>query len=111
MSKRSFDEKKQKIKQMAAKVAGISTVLMVSGTSVAYAAPDVGQKAQSWISNQLFYVAIVVVGFLLVRELLKKNTVKAAITLVVGSVVCALIRKPDIIEKVGNWILEILGLS
>ncbi len=111
MNKKFFDEKKQKMKKMGAKVAGLATTLTVGSTSLAYAAPNIGQSAQTWMSDQLFYAAIIVVGFLLVKELIKKNTVKAVVTLVVGGVVCVLIKKPTIIENVGTWILQILGIS
>lgn len=109
---KGFKKKRFKLKKITLRTVGIATSFLVTSTTVASAAmPDVGQNAQKWVSNQMFYVAVIVVGFLLIRELLKKNTVKAVVTLIVGGVICVLIKSPTIIENVGTWILSTLGIS
>ena len=82
---------------------------MTTYNTYAYASIDGGNIKNNVINNILLPISFVVVGFLLIKELVKKSIAGIVVVLVVGGLVIVVIAQPDIIKIFGEWVRTILG--
>lgn len=87
------------------------TLLAMFGTST-YAYADISGEAikNNVINNYLVPFCIVIICFLLLKEVLKKNVAGIVIWLTVGGFVLLIVSSPDLIKIFGNAIKMILGI-
>lgn len=87
------------------------TLLALFGTST-YAYADISGEAikNNVINNYLVPFCVVIICFLLIKEVLKKNVAGIVIWLTVGGFVLLIVSSPDIIKIFGNAIKTIFGI-
>lgn len=80
--------------------------LTLSNAIVAFAVADTnyGKNAASVITDNLFWIAIVVVLIAVVGCAAKKNWIAALTTFIGGSVVCFFVKNPEQIANIGEAI-------
>ena len=97
--------KKQQMK------AALMTLLLTIGVSTpAFAAPNIGQNASTWFLDQIFWVVIIVAFIAAAKEYNRGNTVKMIVVCVVGGILLVFVKNPTMLEKFGNWVIEIFGV-
>lgn len=72
---------------------------------------DYAENAANWLLKQLFWVAVVVVVIIFIKNLMARNTVSSIVTVVVGAIVCFFIKNPTVIETIGSVIAAAIGLQ
>lgn len=87
------------------------TLLALFGTST-YAYADISGESikNNVINNYLVPFCVVIICFLLIKEVLKKNVAGVVIWLTVGGFVLLIVSTPDTIKTFGNAIKMILGI-
>lgn len=87
------------------------TLLALFGTST-YAYADISGETMknNVINNYLVPFCVVVICFLLIKEVIKKNVAGIVIWLTVGGFVLLVVSSPDIIKIFGNAIKAIFGI-
>ncbi len=87
------------------------TLLALFGTST-YAYADISGEAikNNVINNYLVPFCVIIICFLLIKEVLKKNVAGIVIWLTVGGFVLLIVSSPDMIEIFGNAIKTIFGI-
>lgn len=87
------------------------TLLALFGTST-YAYADISGEAikNNVINNYLVPFCVVIICFLLIKEVLKKNVAGIVIWLTVGGFVLLIVSSPDLIKIFGNAIRTIFGI-
>ncbi len=87
------------------------TLLALFGTST-YAYADISGEAikNNVINNYLVPFCVVIICFLLIKEVLKKNVAGIVIWLAVGGFVLLIVSSPDLIKIFGNAIRTIFGI-
>ncbi|MDD3202690.1 MAG: TcpD family membrane protein [Pygmaiobacter massiliensis] len=93
-------------KQFRFFLAGILT--MVAMVLPAFAAGDYGQNAGTWALDQLFWVGIVIVAVIVIREMLRKNVTGLVVTLVIGGIVLFVIKAPDKLATIGETLFNVV---
>ncbi|AMN30612.1 conjugal transfer membrane protein TcpD (plasmid) [Clostridium perfringens] len=83
---------------------------MTTYNTYAYASIDGGAIKTNVINNILLPISFVVVGFLLIKELVKKSVAGIAVVLIVGGLVIVIIAKPELMKSFGDFVQSILGL-
>ena len=83
---------------------------MTTYNTYAYASIDGGNIKNNVINNILLPISFVVVGFLLIKELVKKSIAGIVVVLIVGGFVIIMIAQPDLMKSFGNFVKTILGL-
>lgn len=89
----------------------IVTLLALFGTST-YAYADISGESikNNVINNYLVPFCVVIICFLLIKEVLKKNVAGIVIWLTVGGFVLLIVSSPDLIKIFGNAIKTIFGI-
>lgn len=88
------------------------TLLALFGTSTyAYANISGENMKNNIINGYLVPFCVVIICFLLLKEVLKKNVAGVVIWLTVGGFVLLVVSNPDIIKIFGNLIKGILGIG
>lgn len=88
------------------------TLLALFGTSTyAYANMDGENIKNNIINGYLVPFCVVIICFLLIKEVLKKNVAGIVIWLTVGGFVLLVVSNPDIIKIFGNLIKKLLGIG
>lgn len=101
-----------KIMKITSTVCVMAAALMVMVTNVfAEADLDFTKKAGVWISEQLFWIALVVVIGILIGAFLKRSYVGMIITILAGGVVCYIIANPTIVSAIGEALGKLIGLA
>ncbi|MDU7067192.1 MAG: conjugal transfer membrane protein TcpD [Clostridium perfringens] len=87
------------------------TLLALFGTST-YAYADISGEAikNNVINNYLVPFCVIIICFLLIKEVVKKNVAGIVIWLTVGGFVLLIVSSPDIIKIFGNAIKTIFGI-
>lgn len=87
------------------------TLLALFGTST-YAYADISGEAikNNVINNYLVPFCVVIICFLLIKEVIKKNVAGIVIWLTVGGFVLLIVSSPDTIKIFGNAIKTIFGI-
>ncbi|XZM35115.1 conjugal transfer membrane protein TcpD (plasmid) [Clostridium perfringens] len=87
------------------------TLLALFGTSThAYANMDGENIKNNIINGYLVPFCVVIICFLLIKEVIKKNVAGIVIWLTVGGFVLLIVSSPDTIKIFGNAIKMILGI-
>lgn len=87
------------------------TLLALLGTSTyAYANINGEEMKNNIINGYLVPFCVVVICFLLIKEVVKKNVAGIVIWLTVGGFVLLIVSSPDLIKIFGNAIKKILGI-
>lgn len=92
------------------KIVSLSIFLFLISTTPVFAAPDIGRNASTWFLDQLFWIIIIAAFLVAAKYFSKGNTVKMIAVIVVGGLLLVLVKNPTMLEKFGNWILEIIGV-
>lgn len=71
-------------------------------------AANYGEKAGNWFLEQLFWIGIAIVAFILVTCLLKRAWITAIITFVCGGIILVVIKEPELIPTVGKNIADVI---
>lgn len=73
-------------------------------------AENFGENTASWLTNQLVWVALVIIIAVLAGTLLKRNFVGAIVSAIAGSIVVFFIANPTVIKMLGDTIMhKIIG--
>lgn len=108
-----FNTLKEKVKLHKLQIQGFFVALlafMTTYNTYAYASIDGGNIKTNVINNILLPISFVVVGYLLIKELVKKSIAGIVVVLIVGGLVIVIIAQPDLIKSFGNFVKTILGL-
>lgn len=108
-----FNALKEKVKLHKLQIQGFFVALlafMTTYNTYAYASIDGGNIKTNVINNILLPISFVVVGYLLIKELVKKSIAGIVVVLIVGGLVIVIIAQPDLIKSFGNFVKTILGL-
>ncbi|EDT25759.1 TPA: conjugal transfer membrane protein TcpD [Clostridium perfringens] len=103
----------EKVKLHKLRIQGFFVALiafMTTYNTYAYASIDGGNIKNNVINNILLPISFVVVGFLLIKELVKKSIAGIVVVLIVGGFVIIMIAQPDLMKSFGNFVKTILGL-
>lgn len=89
----------------------VLTFLLVSAPTIS-AHADINPNAikNNLLTNFIGPILFVLVGIALVKELAKKNTAGAIVSILVGGLVWVFVYQPNALTVVGNTIKNILGL-
>ena len=82
------------------------TMFYANGLVVHAASGNYGQNAALWFLDQIFWIVLAAVVVIAAICILKKNTVGAIVTVIVGVVVLVLIKNPMILTGVGENIVN-----
>lgn len=102
----------EKVKLNKLRIQGFFVALLSFMTTYStYAYADInGESIKSnLINNILLPISFVVVGFLLIKELVKKSIAGIVVVLIVGGLVIVVIAQPDLIKIFGEWVRTIGG--
>ncbi|WP_416188315.1 conjugal transfer membrane protein TcpD [Clostridium perfringens] len=102
----------EKVKLHKLRIQGFFVALlsfMTTYNTYAYASIDGGNIKNNVINNILLPISFVVVGFLLIKELVKKSIAGIVVVLIVGGLVIVVIAQPDLIKIFGEWVRTIFG--
>lgn len=86
----------------------MTTFLMCLCWGSVACATNYGQNAANVIFDNLFWVALIVIAFVVIRLFMSSNTVGMIITIIVGGVICFLLKNPTVIGDVGNNIGNVI---
>lgn len=74
------------------------------------AAENFGENTANWLTDQMVWIALVVIIAVLAFTLIKRNFVGAIISAIAGSVVVYFIANPNVIKTLGETIMnKIIG--
>lgn len=79
--------------------------------SVCFASENYAQSGADWLLKQLFWVALVVVIYVMLKLFIARNFVGGLVTLLVGGVVLFFINNPESIATIGDVIASAVGLK
>ena len=86
----------------------VQLTLLVKYGSVCFADANYAERGGKWLLDQLFWVAIVVVIFIFIKNLIARNTVASVTTFIVGGLICFFIKSPETIGEIGNTIASVI---
>ena len=89
----------------------IQFTFIFSCCSVCFAEGDYAQSGATWLLEQLFWVALVVVIIIMLKLFAARNFVAGVVTLIAGGIVCFFIKNPESIKTIGDVIASALGLQ
>lgn len=69
------------------------------------------ENGANWLLDQLFWVAVVVVIIIFIKNLMARNTVSSIVTIIVGAIICFFIRNPRTLETLGTVVANAIGLQ
>ena len=90
-------------------IMGISTfALLTSNSMVVFASGNYGQNGANWVLDQIFWVALVafIIGAAVMAA--KKQTIGVVTTILVGAVVCNIIKNPTTLTDIGDKIMGVV---
>ena len=64
------------------------------------------ENAGEWALSQIWWIALVVIAFILLGCMLKKAWVNAVIVLVCGGCILVFIARPQLLETIGNTLVN-----
>ncbi|WP_416188248.1 conjugal transfer membrane protein TcpD [Clostridium perfringens] len=102
----------EKVKLHKLRIQGFFIALfsfMTMYSTYAYASIDGSAIKTNVINNILLPISFIVVGFLLIKELVKKSIAGIVVVLIVGGLVIVVIAQPDLIKIFGEWVRTIGG--
>lgn len=74
------------------------------------AAENFGENTANWLTDQMVWIALVVIIAVLAFTLIKRNFVGAIISALAGSIVVYFIANPNVIKTLGETIMnKIIG--
>lgn len=83
--------------------------IFVATACVAFAGVEnAGQNAGEWFTSQLWYIALAVVAFMLVKFLIKKAWVPAGIFFAIAGILIYVIQNPEQLQKIGESLFGII---
>lgn len=92
-------------------IAMIAVLLLLCMTMPAFAADgglQTGKNFGEWALDQIWYVALAVCAFMIVRFLIKKAWVQMAIFIVLGALCLFLISSPESLKAVGEKLFKMI---
>ncbi|MBQ7781787.1 MAG: hypothetical protein IJ405_07185 [Lachnospiraceae bacterium] len=87
-------------KKVLVALATFFTCFMCNGCYV-YASTNFGENIGNWFLDQLFWVALCILGFLFVGCLAKKAWVAAVIIFIGGAIILVIIKAPEQLYNIG----------
>ena len=69
------------------------------------------ENAVSWVLDGIFWIAVAMIVWFLIKAVLARNLTGAILLLVSGALVVALIGNPELLKTLGNKLLGIIGLT
>lgn len=95
----------KKIKHLTA----IMTLLILS-TKMCFASgiENVGENTGQWFLDQIWWLALAVIGYFAVKYLIKKAWVQFLIFLVIGGIVLFIIASPESLKAIGEKLFQIV---
>ena len=85
---------------------------IISCYCVCFAADgDYAKSGAEWILDQLFWVALVCVIYVMLKLFIARNFVAGLVTLLVGGIVCFFIKYPETISTIGEVAAKAMGLQ
>lgn len=100
MKKQTNNERVTKMVKIFLMVMGFFTWFSSNGYYVC--AANYGEKAGTWILDQIFWIALVTLALVLVGCLIKKAWVAAIITGIGGGIILVFIKNPKLLETIGS---------
>jgi len=104
-----LERSREKIKEMGAKAAARITmglIMALAAVTPCFAdITDAGQNFGSWIQEQALYIALAVVAVVMVGFIIKKAWIPAAMFIIVGAVLIAIVSSPDQLATFGQSLL------
>lgn len=85
--------------------------LIFACCSTCFAEGAYAEKGATWLLDQLFWVAIVVVVIIFIKNLMARNTVSSIVTVIVGAIVCFFIKNPTTFTTIGDVVAKAIGLQ
>lgn len=87
----------------------VQLALLFNYSMVSFAGDaNYAERGGKWMLDQLFWVAIVVVIFIFIKNLIARNTVASVTTFIVGGLICFFIKSPETIGEIGNTIASVI---
>lgn len=90
----------------------VTTIILTLTPVVCYAdgGIDIGQNIGQYFLGQLFWIALAVIAFVLLGLYLRKATTALAVSAIIGAIVLAIIKQPQVMADFGTKLLtKILG--
>lgn len=85
----------------------LACMLLPTRVQVAYAV-DYGKKASDVATDQLFYVALILIAVALIGTLIKRNYIGALSVIIGGGIVVYFIKNPEKIANIGESIAKLI---
>ncbi len=95
----------------AAAIAVIAVLLILCMTSPVFAADgnlQTGKNFGEWALDQIWYIALAVCAFMIVRFLIKKAWVQMALFIVLGALCLFLISSPESLKGIGEKLFNMI---
>ena len=86
----------------------VQLALLFNYCSVAFANANYAERGGKWLLDQLFWVDIIAVIIIFIKNLIARNTVASITTFIVGGLVCYFIKNPETIGEMGNTVASII---
>lgn len=87
----------------------VQVALLFNYCMVSFASDaNYAERGGKWLLDQLFWVAIIAVVFIFIKNLIARNTVASVTTFIVGGLICFFIKSPETIGEIGNTIASVI---
>lgn len=96
-------------------VIGLLVVILISlalafAISADAATINPGEKAATWIMDQVFWIALAVIAVVAVTFIIKRAWVPLVIFAILSAIVLVIVSSPERLQNIGEALFVILGL-
>lgn len=84
--------------------------ILILSTTITFAGgiENVGQNTGQWFLDQIWWLALAVIGYFAVKYLIKKAWIQFLIFLVIGGIVLFIITSPQSLKAIGEKLFQIV---